>query len=351
MKKFFMASTMTVIVLSLLLISGCGGDKGTGTAGVGGGANLLSFLPDNASGVLTVNFAEVAKLAFFDEMIKKEESKEEGEDKSEKFFKNYEDFVTKTGIDPKKDIHGVAVALLGPFGTNDPDAVVVASLNYDKEKVMALIKQEGADKLTEETYKDVVIHINKDEEDKGAFAFINENIIAAGKIDGIKKVIDLSKGEGQSILTNAKMKSYIDKFTGLISFVVNLPAEVKKVHDMGMAQIDLTDADVVLGHFNYINNAYTGEISMICPNEEANNKLVTTLNGFKGMAAMMGPEAGEVANKVNLAASSDKVSLTFDISQELIEKLGQKMKEKAQSMAPTAPTESETESENESETE
>jgi hypothetical protein len=344
MKKFFMASTMTVIVLSLLLISGCGGDKEIGTTGgVEGGANLLSFLPDSASGVFIVNFTEVAKLALFDEMIKKEEAKEEGADKAGKFFKNYEDFVTKTGIDPKKDIHGVAIALLGPFGASEPDAVVVASLNYDKEKVMAVIKQEGAEKLTEETYKDVVIFINKEEGEQGAFAFINENIVAAGKIEGVKKVIDLSKGEGQSIMTNAKMKSYIDKFTGLISFVINLPDEVKKVHDMGMAQVDLTKADVVLGHFNYSGNAYSGEISMICPNEEANNKLVTTLNNFKGMAAMMGPEAGEVANKINLTASADKVSLTFDISQELIEKLQQKMKEKGQDKDPIPPTESETE--------
>lgn len=348
MKKFFMASTMTVIVLTLLLISGCGGDKETGTAGGGGVVNLLSYLPDNASGVVTVNFTEVAKLALFDEMIKKadaEEAKEEGEGDSKpgKVFKNYEDFVTKTGIDPKKDIHGLAVAILGPLGNTEPDAVVVASLNYDKEKVMAAIKLASVDKLTEETYKDIVIFITKEDADQGAFAFINESTIAAGKIDGVKKVIDLSKGEGQSIMANAKMKSYIEKFSGLVSFVIEFPEDAKKVHDMGMAQIDLSKAEVMLGHFNYNGNAYSGEIALICPNEEGNNQLVTTLNGFKGMAAMMGPEAGELVNKLNLTASADRVTMSFDIPQELIEKLQQKMKEKTQAMAPTPPTETETE--------
>jgi hypothetical protein len=243
--------------------------------------------------------------------------------------------VDKTGIDPKKDIHGVAVAILGKLGAEEPDAVVVVNLNYDKDKIMAILKQEKVE-FTEEMYKDIAILSVKEESDQNAFAFINDSVVAAGKIDGVKKVIDLSKGEGQSVMANARLKPYIEKFSGMISFVIEFPEDAKKVHQSGMGgAFDLTKAEVVLGEFNFSGGAYTGEISLICANEEGNQQLVTTLNGFKGIAGMMGPEAAEMANKINLTASADKVTLSFDIPQELLEKFQKTMEEKTKGMMPT----------------
>lgn len=331
MKKFFMATSISVLVLTLLLISGCGGDKGTSTGGAGG-MNLLTFLPDNASGVVTINFKEIAKIEMFDKIIKEAEAK--NEDHPGETFKNYQDFVNKTGIDPKKDIHGVAIAVLGKLGAGEPDGVVVVNLNYDKDKMFAILKQEKVE-FTEEMYKDIVILSVKEENEQNVVAFINDSVVAMGKIDGVKKVIDLSKGEGRSIMDNAILKPYIEKFSGMISFVVEFPEDAKKVHQTPMAQLDLSKAEVILGEFNYGAGAYTGEIAMICPNEEGNNQLVTTVNGFKGMAAMMGPEVGELVNKLNLTASADKVTLSFDIPQELLDRLQKAMGEKAKDMMPT----------------
>lgn len=336
MKKFFMTTSISVLVLTLLLISGCGGEKGTtpGTTstGDGGGMNLLTYLPDSASGVFTFNFKEVAKLELFDEMVKDAEAKADAE--SGKAFKNYQDFVDKTGIDPKKDIHSVAMAVLGKLGAEEPDAVVVINLNYDKDKIMAILKQEKVE-FTEEMYKDIAILSVKEDSDQNVFAFINDSVVAAGKIDGVKKVIDLSKGEGQSVMANARLKPYIEKFSGMISFVIEFPEDAKKVHQLPMGAVDLSKAEVILGEFNFSSSAYTGEISLICANEEGNNQLVTTLNGFKGMAGMMGPEAVELVNKIELTASADKVTLSFDIPQELLEKLKKKMAEKTKGMMPT----------------
>lgn len=336
MKKFFMTTSISVLVLTLLLISGCGGEKGTSTGGVtGGGVNLLTFLPDNASAVFTINIKELTKMELFDKMLKDAEAK--SADKPGDVFKNYQDFVNKTGIDPKKDIHGAAVAVLGKLGAGEPDAVVVLNLNYDKAKIMAILKQEKVE-FIEEMYKDIAILSVKEENEQNAFAFINDSVVAAGKIDGVKKAIDLSKGEGKSVMDNAKLKPYIEKFSGMLSFVVEFPEDAKKVHQSPMGgAFDLTKAEVILGQFSYIGNAYKGEISMICPNEEGNNQLVTTLNGFKGMAGMMGPEVGELVNKLELSASADKVTLSFDIPQELVERVQKAMEEKAKGMMPTDP--------------
>jgi hypothetical protein len=320
-----------------LLISGCGGEKGPAgvtATGAEGEVNVLSMLPDNASAVVFVNFKEVSKLEFFDKMIKDAEAEPA---KPGEMFKGYQDFVDKTGIDPQKDVYSMAVAVLGKLGPGDPDAVVVANLNYDKDKIMAILKQEKVE-YTEEMYKGIAVCKVKEEGKEEGFAFINDSIIAGGKISGVKHVIDLSKGEGQDIMANTKLKPYIEEFSGLISFVVDFPEDAKKVHDMGMAKIDLTNAEVILGDFNYTGSAYTGEIALVCPNEEANNQLVTTLNGFKGMAAMGGQEVMDVVNKINITASPDKVSLSFDIPEELLKKLQEKMKEK-KGMAEPTPTE------------
>jgi len=332
MKKFFMTSLITVFVLTLLLISGCG------KKAVKGGDNLFSLLPDNATGVISVNFKEFAKLEFFNKIIK--DAKEKKPDKPGKVFKDYQDFVDKTGIDPQKDIHGFAVALLGKIqpGT-EPDFVLAAQLNYDKNKLINALK-EADEKFTEEDYKGITIIQGVDEHGKEfALAFVNENIMAGGKIESVKKVVDLSKGEGQNILANARMKSYIEKFKSgaIASFVFDFPEEAKKVQETPMFKMDFTKAEVILGNVEYTGTAWDGEIALVCPNEEGNKQLVNTLNGLKGMGAMAGPEVAELVSNINLSASAEQITLTFNITDELIDKLQKKMEEKKQAMAPPPP--------------
>lgn len=329
-----MASSITVFVLTLLLISGCG-EKAPTTAG---GVNLFSLLPDNATGVVYMNFESLAKLELFDKMIK--EAKEKKADKPGKVFKDYQDFVDKTGIDPKKDIHAVAIGFLGKIGSGaEPDVAVVANLNYNKDKLLTALK-EGEEKFTEEDYKGITIIQGVDEHGKDfALAFVNESIIAGGKIEGVKKVVDLSKGEGQNILANAKMKSYIEKFKSgaIASFVIDFPEEGKKVQETPMFKADLSKAEVIVGQVDYTGSAWEGEIAVVCPNEEGNKQLVNTLNGLKGLAAMGGPEVAELVNNINLSASADQITLTFNITDELVDKLKKKMEEKAKGMAPPPP--------------
>jgi hypothetical protein len=257
-------------------------------------------------------------------------------------FKDYQDFVDKTGIDPQKDVYAMAIAILGNMGPENTDAVVVVNLNYDKNKIITIMKEQKVT-LTEQVYKGVTVYQYKEVkangvEEETAFAFINEKVAALGKTAGVNQVIDLSKGEGKSIMSNPKLKPYIEKFNGLVSFVFDFPAEAKKVHDMGMAKIDLSKAEIILGDFNFKDNAYTGEINMICPNKEGNEQLVTTLNGFKGMAALAGEEAMAVVNRITISASAEKVTLSFNIPTELLEKVKTKLEEKAKAMAqPTEP--------------
>lgn len=344
MKKLLTTTAMAVLIFTLFLFPGCGKDGATGGAAASG-IKLFSMLPDNSTGVVYINFKDLANMEFFDKMIKDEKPA-----KPEATFKDYQDFVTKTGIDPKKDVYALAIAIFGNIGpANTADGVLVAQLNYNKDKILAIMKEQKVD-FTEEAYKGIPIYKFKETKQDGtaeeiAFAFINESIAAGGKPDGVKKVIDLSKGDGQSIMGNAKLKPYIEKFSGLVSFVFDFPADAKKVHDMGMAKVDLSKAEAILGNFDYKDNAYIGEINMVCPNLEGNNQLVTTLNGFKGMAGLAGQEAMDVVNKINISASAERVTLSFNIPSDLLDRVKKKLEEKMKTTAEpaAAPTETPTE--------
>lgn len=333
MRKRFLMLSITVLVSTLLMISACGGEKAP--AGEGGEMTLFSLLPDNAAGVFSVNFKKMAQLDFFDKMLKeaeKEETKKPGE-----LFENYQDFVDKTGIDPKKDINGMAFGLYGEFGAKEPDTVFLVNLNYTQAPLLTIIK-EKAPGYTEETYEGVSVHKFKDEKGKDmAISFLTENIIAAGRPDLLMKVIDLHKGKGQGITANETMKPHFNKIKAgaIATFILGFPQEAKKVHDLGMFKLDLTKAEAVVGYIDHAGTTWTGEIKMISPNKEANQQLVDTLNGFKMMAGGLGPEVEEVVKNLDLKASAEYVKLEITVTEELMEKLRNKI---PGTMAPPPPT-------------
>ncbi len=334
MKKLFMTSLSMVVVLALLLVPGCGKKDGGAASGGGGDVDLLSLLPGDASAVITLNAKKLADTSLFDDFMKQIEEKAAA--KPGEVFKNYQDFVQKTGIDPKKDINGMAMALLGKMGPGEPDFVVALSVKYDRAKLLELIKA-GGEEITEEKYGETAIFTKPGEDFK--IAFINDGLLAAGKDAALKKTIDLSKGTGDSVLKNPKMSAYLKEFNSgaIMNFAALLPDEAKKVQDSPMFKVDLTKAEAVTGFFTLSGSTWKGAINLINPNEEANNQLVSALNQMKPMAAMAGPEAAELANTITIKGAADSLTLDFAIPQELVDKLVQKAKEKAAAMAPPTP--------------
>jgi hypothetical protein len=337
-KRFLLLSTM-VLFSMLVIIPGCGGEK---TSGGGGSSDLLSLLPDNAAAVFSINVKKISQLPVFDKMIEEAEKKEV--DKPGKVFENYQDFVTKTGIDPKKDIYSIAFGVYGQLGARAQDVVFVVNLKYNKDAILALLKEKGAE-FTEETYKDVTKFNVKEQGDKPmAFSFLNDQTIAGGTPAILNQVIDLSKKTGKSIMDNATMKTQLESIKGdaIAAFVVGLPEEAKKVHDSGMFKMDLSKAEAIKGFFDYNNKTWTGEIILVSHNEEANQQLVSTLNGLKMMAGAAGPEVAELVNNLTLTASAHEVKMAVSITEELLEKLQAKVAEKSKGMM-TPPTTSEEE--------
>ena len=334
MKKRFLLLSTIVVFSTLVIIPGCGGKN---TPAIGGTGDLLSLLPNNAAAVFSVNVKKMSQLPFFDKMIQEAEKKEDN--KPGKIFENYQDFVTKTGIDPKKDLYAIVFGVYGKLGAKDNDVAFVVNLKYNKDTILALLKAKGAE-FTEETYKDVTLFKVKEEAEKQlAFAFLNDQLIAGGTPALLNQVIDLSKKIGKSIMDNAIMKTHLEslKSDAIISFVLGLPEEAKKVHDSGMFKVDLSKAEAVKGFFDYENKTWKGELTLVSHNEEANQQLVSTLNGLKMMASAAGPEVAELVNNMTLTASAHGVKLDVSLSEALLEKLQAKIAEKSKGMMTPPP--------------
>lgn len=340
MRKTVVILTISCVVFTLLLVTGCGK-----TPAAKEELALFKFIPEKASGVFCAKIEEALKL----EILKKksDELKADMAAPNEgKIFKDYQDFMEQTGIDLEKDIHKAAVAF---FGTNvndiksgkGLDILVVLDLSYNREKFLNLLKEKLEEKKKEyntEAYKDVpILTIKDDNNNEKVLAFINDHTLAAGKSETIRQSVDLFKGEGKNILDSDKMKSFA-KVLGkgeIVSFAFVIPEELKKVHDIfGMLQADLSKAEIVFGFIDYAKSTWSGEFNLVSHNAEANALLVSTLNGTLGAARLASPEAGELVDSITFTSSADVIKLKFSISENLAEKMQERIGGKKPGLTP-----------------
>jgi len=327
MKKLTTKLSVLFILIFFLIFSGCG--KKTGTIS-NGKTNLLSLIPENASGIFSINLEKITKLENFNEIVDKIDKKEKKP--SLKTFKNYQDFIEKTGIDPKKDLYSIALGLYGDIGKKNIDIALVINLNYNENKIVDIFKKETKS-YNEEKFKKHVIYKFLDKKNKEmCFSFINNRIIGFGTTTKVKQIIDLFEGNGKSILTDEKKKPYLNDFNpeSVLSFVFDFPEKAKKseAQQGSPFKMDFSKAEILWGEVDFEENIWSGEIKLVSHDEEANKQIVNMLNGIKGMGAMAGPEIAEILNKINLSSSADNIELTFSIPNELLKKIQKKAEEK-----------------------
>lgn len=334
MKQRFVTQTMIVTIMMsvLILVTGCGGEK---TGGGGGDVELFALLPADVSGALLLNVKKAATMDFFDKMIA--EMKEEKPDEEPGLFKNYQDFIDKTGIDPKADIQGIAVGFYGTPGPvmlgTGPETVAVLNVDYDKDKLIGFIKETGGT-FTAETYNGVTCFRVTESGVDQLFGFVDNSLMVGGAVAPVQKAIDLIKGKGKSLKDSPTLNKFLGKMDidNIVSFLMAFPDDFKKVHDAGMFKMDLSQAEVLIGFADYENMAWEIEVKMVSPNEEANEQLVNTLNGLKMMGPAMGKEVGELVNNITFSHTADAVKLSVVVTQELVEKLKEKMTSSAMNM-------------------
>lgn len=330
MKKFIVSFSVSLFMLVLLGVSGCG-TKTTGEAA--GFQDLLTVIPEKATGVFVVNLHGITQLEFFKEQMEKARAGEL--DNENEFFKNYMEFIDQTGLNPEKDLKSMVVALFAEpeMGTETGgNFVAVMELDYDREKMLGFINAKNPNCQTEDYQGMMIYNLVMEKDQNVDLVFLNDHAVAMGRKDNLKSVIDLELKGGKNITGNPRLKPYLDQLLPekLLGFVMVIPEKIKESQPQGAPfEMDLTKAEILHGFIGHDGKVWSGEMTLVSKDEESNKQIVNLLNGLKGMAALGGPEVAEVVSNINLSASSDNIKLTFSISDVLLKKLQTKLKEKS----------------------
>lgn len=324
MKK---ASALSLAVLLTFVFTSCTPATGI-KSGAAAGEALIKLLPKSTMGVMAVDVTRAMGTDMAAKALQDPKS-----------LQQYEQFVAMTGIDPMKDISyfgfGIISTSSGPATRNDGGFIV--NLKYDKAKLLGLLK-EKAPSLKEETYNGIAIYSNLDgaeAKQTTQAAFLDASHIVAGSASGVRGIIDVHQKRAESLAKNAEMAAVLAKAdkSGFAWGAFAIPQELLKKGIASTPQLKVLEGVTGLTlAFDYKLANFIVDIKTIGGTKEQNDKLASTLNGFKalgGMVASQEPAAGEALEAIDIRSGEDYTQLYISLSQELMDKLGKLAQSKA----------------------
>jgi hypothetical protein len=328
-----MEATMThnhrmgvTLALALLAVGGCWkkGDR------------VLRALPAGARVVFSLDFSRLAQQEFFDRMVCPPAAG--GEEKSFLFRTTYREFVSRSGIDPKRDVSMIAGSVYGELSGEAPEFLLSMQVKYDQNRLLSLLRQAKTG-LKEERVRDVPVCSYSNPSGRTmSFALLANDLILAGSAARVRQALDLANGRGWNVLQDKAIRPELERVNRRNMFwlaLTRLPDSLKKGPRAGLPiPLDLSRAEALLLAIDCQDRVFSGDLQLMQSGAEANAALASTLDGFKGVGAMLmakEPGAGELFSSIRITSSADSVRLTFSLPEPLLEKVavraGQKSSE------------------------
>ena len=300
----------------LLLVTACGEKTTTQEKGSAVSADsALKILPMDSKAVFYVDLKKVMSLESVDQALK-----------SDKNYKEMEDFINKTGINPQEDIHYIVGALTSMEKENQK-GVIVANLNYNKDSMLNLIKEESEKEITESEYNGFTIYSTEEAEEMGSFCFLDESNILIGDNSGIQAVIDIVKNNGENVQKNEEMSAMLQQTNkdALVWGAFLIPSEaVSEATSTNPMLGNLESVKAATMFFDYENKSYIAEIKLISTDPEKNKQVAELLNGLKAFGAMgaaENPAIGDLMNKIEITSGDEFVKIYANLPEDLINQL------------------------------
>ena len=276
----------------------------------------LTLLPKESTFLFSANIKKLAATALFNKI------KEDTE-----MLEKYNEFVDKTGIDPEKHLERIVLAI--PPDVEETQEVAIAVFGtFDPEKILSAIEEEG--EVETSTYEGLDVYSFTPEDKPMSMSFLAEGCLAFGGQESIKRMIELSKGKGESIEANAEMMEVLkdvnqeDMFWG----IGLIPEDYRqKAMANPMTQSFASLRSVILS----INAEKGIDFSLLSrSDEEEDAKLIAdAIKGFVALGKMGAgekPDILEALDNIEISAEKNAVTISMHLSEELMEKLGEEMK-------------------------
>lgn len=317
MKK--LATFGIVIVFALFSFISCEKELAGPKAGEAKAKDMLRLFPSDVQGVFFIDFHRAMAIEAIDKLIGDQE-----------IYEKYQEFVEKTGIDPKKDIYFIAAAITKEMGKKEQGGAAVINLKYNRETLLPLIKEnlEEEEELTEEEYNGFTLYTVKKEDKRDvSFAFIDDSNISGGDTDDIKSIIDVLQKKKENVFKNAALSDLLTKTNKKAMFwgAVTIPPEARsEIAGENPFLKDLEAISSVSLYFDYRNKNIMAEIKVVSTDETSNQQIADFLTGVKSfgaMAAAQKPEIGEILDKIEISTGPGHVAIYASIPEELLTRL------------------------------
>ncbi len=312
---------LAVLCFGLIFVS-CAKKPAASKSGAAKAEDVLSLLPKESRGVIVVDLHRLMQMGAVNKAIQ--------EDKSG----DYQKFVQSTGIDPQKDVFFAVAAMTGEIGQSAQDGAAIINLKYDKEKLLAMLKEEKGEP-TQVEYDGFTIYQTVDKEDGKPMSgvFLDDANIAFGSEPAVKQVIDVFQKKADNLWKSADLAPLI-KGTNTASMVWGAFSVPQQTVEKAASQNPMLGAfseikSLVLA-FDSKDNNLSLEIKALSPNPDKNKQMAETLIGFKSLGgsavSAKEPLLGEVLNKIEITSGADYVKITAVIPEDLLQSLSQKVK-------------------------
>lgn len=318
----FSRLTLAFLMTTLALAS-CG--KGCGKGGIGGGneaakKEAFELIPSDSNVLLGVDWKKVQTSPLGPKM-------QEG---------------VPADVQPYlKDIDGVLLGMKIDGAERDAKEFVgIISGKLDEAtllKQLTLQAEKNGTTVQEQVYEGVKIHSSAKEPTFGT-AFV-DGLGLFGKVDTLKKSIDLSKKKGDSIEKNAPMMDLIkgvDK-SKMIWAVASIPAGTIPAGGAGNPMASLSSVKAIDLALDYAKEL-TLDLGIFAATKEDAQQMMTMANSYKTLfgasLASKSPELGKILSSLSIDAKESKVVLTLKLDQATVEELANKAKQNAPGLAP-----------------
>lgn len=348
-----------VLAVGLLSLGACQKGGGPGAAKA---QDMLNLMPKDVAGVVFIDISKAMAIEFVAKSLAEPKNAE-----------GLQEFITKTGIDPRKDISYLALGLTGNLSGGEgssPSGFGILNLKYDKAALLAKMKENKA-KITEGEYEgiatfeviegaeevkpeepaadeakpaeqtppvegtdvapeaqpqvDLAIPETPDKPMMGAF--LDASNIAIGPVADVKAVCDVVKKKAASAKDNPELAALIKtaKKTAMIWGVIPFkPEDVKKMVESTPMLSSLASLKAMVMHMDYANKTLDLAFKAVTADAGKNKELADMLTGFKSMGALAAgekPEIGEMLSKIEVTSGADNVTIKALLPEELLVKL------------------------------
>jgi hypothetical protein len=322
MKK---AASIGLIVLFTVFLASCAPSSSI-KAGSATAESLVRLLPKTTLGVIAIDVHRGMATASVSKILQDPQAKEK-----------YDEFVKLAGIDPMKDVYFVVMGLTATPNAKSQEGGIIVNLKYNKDNLLATMK-EKAPEFQSESYNGTAIYSNLDgsaTKQTTLAAFLDDSNILFGSEAGVKGIIDVYQKKAESVMKNAAMAGVLKKVdkAAMAWGAFSVPPDLIKKGAESIPQLKVLEGvTAVTMSFDYRLSNFIADIRTIGGTEEQNKNLASTLNGLKGLGAMMGgqePALADLLNGIEISSGQDFVRLYVSVSEDVMDKLGKAAQAKA----------------------